>query len=72
MPYKSALLVLALAIVPLLYVNSWLGIAAAIAAYAIAARLANREMDRVFLIEKLKAEARPGGWHRRTARGVDP
>ena len=50
MPYKSALIVLTLAIVPLLYFNVWLSLGAAIAAYIIAARLANRQMDRVFLI----------------------
>jgi hypothetical protein len=49
-PYKSALLVLALAVVLLFYIDVWLGLAAAITAYATAAKLANHEMDRVFLI----------------------
>jgi hypothetical protein len=55
-PYKSALLVLTLAIIPLLYVNAWLSLAAAIAAYVVAAKLANRRMDRVFLIRSLKGK----------------
>ena len=57
MPYKSALIVLTLAIVPLLYFNVWLSLGAAIAAYIIAARLANRRMDRVFLIRSLKGRS---------------
>ena len=57
MPYKSALIVLTLAIVPLLYFNVWLSLGTAIAAYVIAARLANRQMDRVFLIRSLKGRS---------------
>ena len=57
MPYKSALIVLTLAIVPLLYFNLWLSLGAAIAAYIIAARLANRQMDRVFQIRSLKGRS---------------
>jgi hypothetical protein len=54
MPYKSALLVLTLAVIPSFYVNTWLGMAAAVAAYVVAAKIANRQMDRVFLIRTLK------------------
>lgn len=53
MPYKSALLVLTLAMMPLLYVNAWLSLAAAIGAYLVAAKLANRHMNRVFLNRNL-------------------
>jgi hypothetical protein len=55
-PYKSALLMLTLAIMPLLYVNAWLSAAAAIAAYVVAAKLANRHMNRAFLIRSLKGK----------------
>lgn len=56
MGQKIALLALALSIVPLLFVHAWLGIAAAIATYVLAARMAVRDMDRVFLIRSLKAK----------------
>ena len=52
MLYKSAFLVLTMAIVPLLYLNAWLSLAAAIAAYIIAAKLANRQLDRAFLLRR--------------------
>ena len=45
MVYKLALLVVTLAVIPLLFVNFWVGLAAAIAAYAIVAMVANRSMD---------------------------
>lgn len=51
-PYKSALLVLTLSILPLLYVSPWLSLAAAFAAYVIVAKLANQQMDRAFLIRR--------------------
>ena len=38
---------------------AWLGLAVAIVAYVLAAKLANREMDRVFLIENLKNKVEP-------------
>lgn len=57
MLYKSALIVLTLAILPLLYFNVWLSLGAAIAAYIMAAKLANRQMDRVFLIRSLKGRS---------------
>lgn len=53
MPYKSALLVLTLAIVPLLYVSAWSSLGAAIAAYVIAAKLADQQLDRAFLSRRL-------------------
>lgn len=59
MLYKSALLVLTLAIVPLLYLNAWLSLAAAIAAYIIAAKLANRHLDRAFLLRRLRGTPAP-------------
>ena len=49
MTYKLALLVVTLAVIPLLFVNFWLGLAAAIAAYAIVAMVANRRMDDAYL-----------------------
>lgn len=44
--YKLALLMLALAAIPLFYVNIWLGLAATIAIYGLLVRLANRAFDR--------------------------
>jgi len=44
--YKLALLVLALAAIPLFYVNIWLGLTATIAIYGLLVRLANRAFDR--------------------------
>jgi hypothetical protein len=44
--YKLALLLLAIALMPLFYVSIWLGTAAAIAVYALMARLANKDFDR--------------------------
>jgi len=44
--YNFALLVLALAVVPLFYVSGWLGVLAAIAIYCLVARLANNDLDR--------------------------
>jgi len=52
---KWMLLVLALAIVPLFYANVWVGLTAAIVAYVLSAKLANRDMDRIFLVRRLKA-----------------
>jgi len=43
--YKLALLLLTLAVVPLFYLNIWLGLAALVAAYALIARVANRHFD---------------------------
>jgi hypothetical protein len=43
--YKLALLLLTLAVVPLFYLNIWLGMAALVAAYALIARFANRHFD---------------------------
>ena len=45
-PYKLALLLLAIAVIPLLYVSIWLGLAAVIAVYVLIARLANKDFDR--------------------------
>jgi len=44
--FKLALLLLTIAIVPLFYVSVWMGLAALIAGYAVAARLANQHFDR--------------------------
>jgi hypothetical protein len=44
--YKLALLMLALAAIPLFYLNIWLGLAATIAIYGLLVRLANRAFDR--------------------------
>ena len=54
LPYKTVFLLLTLAIVPLLYVNGWLSLTAAIAAYLVAAKLANRQFDRAFLDRNLE------------------
>ena len=59
MPYKLSLVVLTLAILPLLYVEAWLGLGAALVAYALAAKLANQDMDRAFLVRTLKSRAAP-------------
>ena len=59
MPYKSTLFVLTLAVIPSFYVNTWLGMAVAVAAYVVAAKVANRQMDRVFLIRSLKSRPAP-------------
>ena len=56
-PYKTVLLLLTLAIAPLLYVNGWLSLAAAIAAYVVAAKLANRQFDRAFLHRSLERKS---------------
>lgn len=56
---KWMLLVLALAIIPLFYVNVWLGLTTAIVAYVLSAKLANRDMDRIFLVRSLKAKTDP-------------
>ena len=45
MAYKVAFALLTLAVIPLLFVNLWLGSAAAVGAYTLAARLANKSMD---------------------------
>ena len=44
--YKLALLLLTLTVVPLFYLNIWLGLVALVAAYALIARFANRHFDR--------------------------
>jgi hypothetical protein len=44
--YNLALLLLTLGVMPLFYVNSWLGIVAVIAIYGLVARLANKDFDR--------------------------
>ena len=44
--YGVALLLLALAVVPLAYVSIWLGVAAGIAVYALLARLAAKSLER--------------------------
>ena len=59
MALKIALLVLLLAVLPLFYVNTWMGLGAAVAAYALAAKLATRHMDRVFLVRSLKVKRKP-------------
>jgi len=51
MSYKLSLIVLTLAILPLLYVEAWLSLGAALIAYALAAKLANQHMDRAFLVK---------------------
>lgn len=45
--YNLALLLLTLAVVPLFYVSNWLGALAVVAIYYLAARLANRDLDRL-------------------------
>ena len=59
MPCKLSLVVLTLAILPLLYVEAWLSLSAALVAYALAAKLANQDMDRAFLARTLKSRAAP-------------
>jgi len=44
--YKLALLLLTIAVIPLMYIHIWLGLAAVIALYALIARLANKDFDR--------------------------
>jgi formate-dependent nitrite reductase membrane component NrfD len=44
-PYRLALVLLSVAVVPLFYLSFGMGLAAAIAAYALIARLANRDLD---------------------------
>jgi hypothetical protein len=56
---KWMLLLLVVAIVPLFYVNVWLGLTSAIVAYVLSAKLANRDMDRIFLVRTLKAKSDP-------------
>jgi hypothetical protein len=56
---KWMLLLLVVAIVPLFYVNVWLGLTSAIVAYVLSAKLANRDMDRIFLVRSLKAKTDP-------------
>jgi hypothetical protein len=56
---KWMLLLLVVAIVPLFYVNDWLGLTSAIVAYVLSAKLANRDMDRIFLVRTLKAKTDP-------------
>jgi len=43
--YKLALLLLTFAVIPLFYLNIWLGLVALVAAYALIARFANRHFD---------------------------
>jgi hypothetical protein len=42
-----ALLVLTVALLPLLYISVWFGIAVAVAAYVLVARLAGNDLDRL-------------------------
>ncbi|MCL6682987.1 hypothetical protein [Sphingomonas alba] len=44
--YKLALVPLTIAVMPLFFVSIWCGLAALIAIYALAARLANKDFDR--------------------------
>ena len=44
--HDVALLLLTLALLPLLYVSAWFGIAVALASYMLVARLAGRDLDR--------------------------
>ena len=69
--YKLALVVLTLAVLPLLYLEAWLGLGSALVAYALAAKLANQDMDRAFLIRTLKgrAPAIPSSAHGAPANG---
>ena len=46
-PYKLALMLLTLAVAPLFYAGTWLGVAAVIAIYSLIARLANNDLDRL-------------------------
>lgn len=46
--FKLALWLLALAVIPLFYLSTWLGGAAVIAIYGLIARLANKDFDRRF------------------------
>jgi len=46
-PYRLALVLLSVAVVPLFYLSFGMGLAAAIAAYALIARLANRDLDQL-------------------------
>ena len=45
--YDFALLLLTLALLPLLYVSTWFGIAVALAGYILVARLAGRDLERL-------------------------
>lgn len=53
-----ALLLLTLALLPLLYVSLWFGIAVAVAAYALVARLAGSDLDRLSRRRKRDAPSR--------------
>jgi hypothetical protein len=44
--YNLALLLLALAVVPLFCASAWCGVAALVALYGLVARLANKDLDR--------------------------
>ena len=44
--YNLALLLLAVAAIPLFLVSIWLGLAALVGVYGLLARLANRDLDR--------------------------
>lgn len=44
--YALALLLLALAVVPLFYISGWLSVAAFVAIYGLLTRLANNDFDR--------------------------
>jgi hypothetical protein len=57
--YKLALLLLTIAFVPLFYVSVWMGLAALICAYALAARLANKDFDRQSQKRIKSAQDRP-------------
>ena len=66
MSYKLSLTALTLAILPLLYVEAWLSLVAALMAYALAAKLANQHMDRAF---RIKGPAAPRTFRGRSQHG---
>jgi len=45
--YNLALLIIALAAIPLFYVSGWLGLIALVAIYSLLTRLANKDFDRL-------------------------
>lgn len=53
--FKLALSLLALGVVPLFYVSTWLGVAAIIAIYSLIARLANKDFDRRYRKQRQSA-----------------
>lgn len=64
--YKVALVILTLAMIPMLFLNTWLGLATAFAAYSIAAKLADGALDKAANLRGIKrgllrAEGRRNG-----------